>query len=47
VAWLQDTWGAGVWYVTMVRVHGLVRAHVILSWIYSAPLEKKGDLAIS
>jgi hypothetical protein len=28
VAWLQDRWGAGIWYVSMVRVHNLVRDDV-------------------
>lgn len=23
--WLTENWGAGVWYVTMVRIRGLVR----------------------
>jgi len=25
LGWLQETWGAGVWYVTMVKIHGIVR----------------------
>lgn len=31
VAWLQDRWGAGIWYVSMVRVHDLVRDDVYIS----------------
>jgi len=27
IAWLQENWGARVWYVTMVKIRNLVRPH--------------------